>query len=129
MVLTPTVGEELAFGPERVGGADVSGRVDRLAERLRLTHLLQANPFTLSGGEKRRLSVATMLATAPRVLILDEPTFGQDALTWAELVTLLRELIDDGVAVVSVTHDAEFVAALGGATLHIAAGTGTLVAR
>jgi energy-coupling factor transporter ATP-binding protein EcfA2 len=125
--LTPSVAEELAFGPSRVlGGADTR-RIDALAERLRLTHLLRANPFTLSGGEKRRLSVATMLATAPRVLILDEPTFGQDALTWAELVTLLRELIDDGVAVVSVTHDAEFVAALGGATLHIAGGAGRVL--
>ncbi|MHA7240260.1 ABC transporter ATP-binding protein [Arthrobacter sp. TMS1-12-1] len=127
--LTPSVGEELAFGPRRVGGPPDPRRATELAERLRLTHLLQANPFTLSGGEKRRLSVATMLATAPRVLILDEPTFGQDALTWAELVTLLRELIGDGVAVVPVTHDAEFIAALGGATLRVSGGAGRLVAR
>ena len=126
--LTPSVGEELEFGPRRVGVADPR-RTAELAERLRLTHLLRANPFTLSGGEKRRLSVATMLATAPRILILDEPTFGQDALTWAELVTLLLELIDDGVAVVSVTHDADFIAALGGATLHVSGGAGRLVAR
>ncbi|WP_043441627.1 ABC transporter ATP-binding protein [Arthrobacter sp. L77] len=127
--LTPSVGEELAFGPRRVGGSPDPRRTGEIAERLRLTHLLGANPFTLSGGEKRRLSVATMLATAPRVLILDEPTFGQDALTWAELVTLLRELIHDGVAVVSVTHDADFIAALGCATLHVSGGAGRLVAR
>lgn len=126
--LTPSVAEELAFGPRRVGGTADPRRTGELAERLRLTHLLRANPFTLSGGEKRRLSVATMLATAPRILILDEPTFGQDALTWAELVTLLRELIDDGVGVVSVTHDADFIAALGGATLHVSGGAGRLVA-
>lgn len=127
--LTASVGEELEFGPRRVSGTADPRRITELAERLRLTHLLKANPFTLSGGEKRRLSVATMLATAPRLLILDEPTFGQDAGTWAELVTLLRELIDDGVAVVSVTHDADFIAALGGRTLHIADGAGRLVAR
>ncbi|PPB49217.1 ABC transporter ATP-binding protein [Arthrobacter pityocampae] len=126
--LTPSVAEELEFGPRRVGGTADPRRTGELAERLRLTHLLRANPFTLSGGEKRRLSVATMLATAPRILILDEPTFGQDALTWAELVTLLRELIDAGVAVVSVTHDADFIAALGGATLHVSGGAGRLVA-
>ncbi|MEC5198723.1 energy-coupling factor transporter ATP-binding protein EcfA2 [Arthrobacter sp. PL16] len=125
--LTASVLAELEFGPQRVGAAVNPGRTAELAERLRLTHLLGANPFTLSGGEKRRLSVATMLATAPRILILDEPTFGQDALTWAELVTLLRELIDDGVAVLSVTHDAEFIEALGGATLHVSGGAGRLV--
>jgi energy-coupling factor transporter ATP-binding protein EcfA2 len=126
--LTGTVADELEFGPRRVSGAQDMQRTD-VAERLRLTHLLKANPFTLSGGEKRRLSVATMLATAPRILILDEPTFGQDAGTWAELVTLLRELIHEGVSVLSVTHDADFIAALGGATLHISGGAGRLVTR
>ncbi|WP_104116287.1 ABC transporter ATP-binding protein [Arthrobacter sp. B1805] len=127
--LTATVTEELEFGPRRVGGGYDPRRTADIAERLRLTHLLEANPFTLSGGEKRRLSVATMLATAPRILILDEPTFGQDAGTWAELVTLLRELIHDGVAVLSVTHDTEYIAELGGATLRIADGAGRLVAQ
>ncbi|TYD00311.1 ATP-binding cassette domain-containing protein [Arthrobacter echini] len=127
--LTASVEEELTFGPRRISDTVDTARIAELAERLRLTHLLRANPFTLSGGEKRRLSVATMLATAPRLLILDEPTFGQDALTWAELVTLLRELVDDGVAVLSVTHDADFSDALGGATLHISGGAGRLVSR
>ena len=68
-----------------------------------------------------------MLATSPRILILDEPTFGQDALTWAKLVTLLRELIHEGTAVVSVTHDAEFITALGGAALHVAGGAGRIM--
>ena len=88
-------------------------------ERLRLTHLSEANPFTLSGGEKRRLSVATVLAASPAVLVLDEPTFGQDATTWRELASLLTELLDAGTAAVCVTHDAEFTAALGGDRLHL----------
>ena len=96
--------------------------MDAIAERLRLTRLLQANPFTLSGGEKRRLSVATMLATSPDILLLDEPTFGQDANTWSELVTLLAELVAEGRSVVSVTHDADFTAALGGAAVRVAGG-------
>jgi energy-coupling factor transport system ATP-binding protein len=113
-LLAGTVRDELAVGPRALGLPDteVSARIEKLAERLRLTHLLGANPFTLSGGEKRRLSVATVLATRPSLLVLDEPTFGQDSRTWRELVALLAELLDDGSAVVAVTHDADFVAAL-----------------
>lgn len=113
--LAPTVAGELGFGPRLLGrGAE---RVRELVERLRLGSLLEANPYTLSGGEKRRLSVATVLAASPQLLILDEPTFGQDANTWAELVDLLIELLDDGVAVVAVSHDRHFWEALGGAVL------------
>ena len=86
--------------------------MEDLLRRLRLEDLADANPFTLSGGQKRRLSVATVLAAAPRVLILDEPTFGQDAQTWRELVDLLVAEMDRGTAVVAVTHDRDLVAAL-----------------
>jgi energy-coupling factor transporter ATP-binding protein EcfA2 len=112
--LAATVRAELAIGPRALGlpDAEISERVDRLLSRLRLDSLAGANPFTLSGGEKRRLSVATVLATAPRILVLDEPTFGQDSRTWQELVALLAELLQDGSSVVAVTHDTEFVKAL-----------------
>ncbi len=119
--LAATVRAELAIGPRALGLADaeVSERVDRLLARLRLDALAGANPFTLSGGEKRRLSVATVLATAPRVLVLDEPTFGQDSRTWQELVALLAELLEAGSAVVAVTHDADFVDALADVELRL----------
>jgi energy-coupling factor transporter ATP-binding protein EcfA2 len=112
--LAATVRDELAIGPRALGRAapDVDARVDELLARLRLEPLARANPFTLSGGEKRRLSVGTVLATRPRVLLLDEPTFGQDSRTWQELVALLAELLDDGAAVAAITHDAAFVSAL-----------------
>ncbi|WP_426004386.1 ABC transporter ATP-binding protein [Paenarthrobacter sp. NyZ202] len=116
--VTGKVLDELMFGPRHVGRGEE--RVDELLERLRLTHLVDANPYTLSGGEKRRLSVATVLAAHPKVLVLDEPTFGQDANTWAELASFLSELLDQGTAVVSVTHDEEFSAVLGGAELRLA---------
>jgi energy-coupling factor transport system ATP-binding protein len=112
--LARTVREELAIGPRVQGLAApaVHARVDELLARLRLDSLAEANPFSLSGGEKRRLSVGTALAARPRVLVLDEPTFGQDARTWSELVRLLGELLDDGIAVVAATHDIEFLDAL-----------------
>ncbi|MFZ3415868.1 ABC transporter ATP-binding protein [Arthrobacter sp. 3Tela_A] len=127
--LTGSVRDELAFGPRRAGRSDaeVQATVEELAQRLRLAALLKVNPFTLSGGEKRRLSVATMLATSPDILLLDEPTFGQDANTWKELVSLLAELRrDSGCAVVSVTHDREFIAALGGQVLRVQDGAARL---
>lgn len=109
-----TVRDELAVGPRvaRMAEATAAARIEEVAARLRLTRLMDANPFTLSGGEKRRLSVATALVTAPPLLILDEPTFGQDARTWAELVALVAELLDAGTAIVSVTHDSRYVDAI-----------------
>ncbi|MET4095957.1 ABC transporter ATP-binding protein [Arthrobacter sp. UYCu712] len=117
--VTGNVLDELMFGPRHLGRGE--DRVDELLERLRLTELVHANPYTLSGGEKRRLSVATVLAAHPQVLVLDEPTFGQDANTWAELASFLSELLDAGTAVVSVTHDAEFTAVLGGTEIGLPA--------
>ncbi|WP_394768634.1 ABC transporter ATP-binding protein [Lacisediminihabitans sp.] len=112
--LAPDVRAELAIGPRAagLGPAAVAARVDELIATLHLDHLAAANPFTLSGGEKRRLSVATALATRPRILLLDEPTFGQDSRTWGQLVALLGGLLDDGSAVLAVTHDTDFVDAL-----------------
>ncbi|MEX5293706.1 ATP-binding cassette domain-containing protein [Kocuria sp. CPCC 205268] len=119
--LRATVRAELEHGPRVAGtpAAERERRTDELLRRLRLSHLADANPFTLSGGEKRRLSVATVLATDPDVLVLDEPTFGQDALTWAELVELLVELLDAGTSVLAVTHDEDFVRALGAEVLEL----------
>jgi energy-coupling factor transport system ATP-binding protein len=119
--VTARVYDELALGPRRMGLAEpsVKSTVEDLLGRLRLDRLAEANPYTLSGGEQRRLSVATALATAPRVLILDEPTFGQDRRTWAELVDLLAKLRDDGCGILSVTHDADFVAALADRTVRL----------
>lgn len=127
--VTPSVREELAFGPRHAvhpetgqplfTEEEAQERVNQLLARLHLSHLANANPFTLSGGEKRRLSVATVLAAGPRVLLLDEPTFGQDANTWAELVALLREQLAAGTSLVAVTHDDAFTRALSAATFRV----------
>ena len=113
--LAATVAEELAIGPRAAGMTDeeIAPLVDEHLEALGLTALARANPMTLSGGEKRRLSVATALISAPELLILDEPTFGQDRGTWLGLVRLLRAALERGVTLVSITHDPAFVAAMG----------------
>ncbi|GIG66487.1 ABC transporter ATP-binding protein [Phytomonospora endophytica] len=119
--VTSRVYDELALGPRRVGydEAEVARTVGELLERLRLSPLAEANPFTLSGGQARRLSVATALATAPGLLVFDEPTFGQDRRTWTELVELIAGLRDEGRGVLAVTHDRDFTAALADRTVTI----------
>lgn len=102
--LTGRVADEVALGP-RHSRQRFARRAGELLERLGLADLAEANPFTLSGGEKRRLSVATALAGRPAVVVLDEPTFGQDRRTWIELVRLFAELADSGTALIVVSHD------------------------
>jgi energy-coupling factor transport system ATP-binding protein len=121
--LASTVRDELAIGPRSRGvdAANVALIVEELLERLHLAPLAQANPFTLSGGQKRRLSVATVLADAPPVIVLDEPTFGQDRRGWIELVRLLQSEIAAGTTVVAVTHDHEIAHHLGGHRIELAA--------
>lgn len=119
-----TVRREVAVGPRAAGLAsdETERRVEEVLARLRLDHLAEANPFTLSGGEQRRLTVASVLLTRPQLLILDEPTFGQDRVTWTELVTLLRELVDGGgVTLLSVTHDTAYRDVLGDRHLDLGA--------
>lgn len=96
-------------------------RAEALLERLGLAHLASANPYSLSGGQKRRLSVATALISSPDVLILDEPTFGQDRRTFLDLAQLLRQLTDDGVAVAAITHDDKYITLLGDHRIEVAA--------
>ncbi|MCC6227487.1 MAG: ABC transporter ATP-binding protein, partial [Microthrixaceae bacterium] len=112
--LKQSVREEVAVGPMslKLPAAEIALRCDELLERLRLAHLADANPFSLSGGEKRRLSVATVLASKPKLMVLDEPTFAQDQRSWLELVSLLDGLVSEGSAILASTHDRFFVDAL-----------------
>ena len=122
--VTGRVDEELMVGPLRAGrhAADAQQIARDLLERLHLGHLAAANPFTLSGGEQRRVSVATALATAPPLLVLDEPTFGQDRRTYAEIVALIAAHCDGGGTAIFATHDENLVASLADRTLQIAGG-------
>lgn len=94
----------------KLADAEVTARVNEMLERFGLMHKAEVHPFLLSGGEKRRLSVGTALITHPRVLALDEPTFGQDRARAAELLRLLRSLQAEGTTIIIVTHDLQLVA-------------------
>ena len=109
-----TVLDEVAIGPKSMGKTDGEAYAiaDALLERLSLSRFAKANPFTLSGGEKRRLSVASMLAAAPKVLVMDEPTFGQDFTTWTSMVQLIADVRDQGCTVIMITHDEPLIEAL-----------------
>ena len=110
--IAPTVFDELAHGLRlrHVSEAETRTRVEEMLVRFGLEHKADVHPFLLSGGEKRRLSVGTALISHPRVLALDEPTFGQDRARAAELLELLRTLRAEGTTIVIVTHDLQLVA-------------------
>ena len=109
-----TVLDEVKLAPIRTGMSEEQAqtRALELLGRFRLRQYARANPYTLSGGEKRRLTVASALAAAPQVLILDEPTFGQDRNTWVSMARLIADLRDQGACIILVTHDRELVQAL-----------------
>lgn len=122
--VTSSVLDEVAVGPKSMGVTqeEAYATADDMLERMNLKRFAKANPFTLSGGEKRRLSVASMLAAAPKVLVMDEPTFGQDYATWNEMVKLIAMARDEGSAVIMVTHDDALVKALGARIINVSEG-------
>ena len=107
-----TVYDEIAHGLRALGlsEAKVDARTVELLETVRLLDRRDASPYVLSHGQKRRLSVAAMVVGKPEVVVLDEPTFGQDYQQAQNLMRLLRELANDGAAVTFITHDMRLVA-------------------
>jgi len=114
--VTLSVYDELAFSlrAEKLPEPEVRRRVEALLAEFDLEEHRQANPFSLSQGQKRRLSVATMLALDPQVLILDEPTFGQDRRNTARIMRQLRRLNERGITIIVITHDMKLVAEYAG---------------
>ncbi|WP_367731740.1 ABC transporter ATP-binding protein [Microbacterium sp. LMI1-1-1.1] len=110
--VTTTVFDEIAYGLRRrhLPDTEVRARTSALLDRFGLADRADAHPFLLSGGQKRRLSVGTALVGGAQVLILDEPTFGQDRARADELLGLLDDLRAEGTTIVVVTHDMQLVA-------------------
>lgn len=109
-----TVRDDVAYGPTNLGMDDIEGRVERALESVGLAshRFLDRNPLTLSGGEKRRVALAGVLATEPDLLVLDEPNAGLDPSGGDDLDRILRELSDRGTTLMIVTHDLARAAAL-----------------
>jgi len=99
--------DELAFGPLQLGlpRDEVERRVQEVAARLRIDKLLDRPPYTLSGGEKKRVAIASVLTMRPHVLLLDEPTSALDPRSQVWLLEVLEEWRREGRTVVMATHD------------------------
>lgn len=112
LLFSETVRDEVAFGLRNFGFAPdvVQTQVTRTLEALGLAEYQDTSPFLLSGGERKRVALAAILASEPDYLILDEPTIGQDYLQKERLRNFILQLYSQGKAVVMITHDVEFVA-------------------
>jgi cobalt/nickel transport system ATP-binding protein len=120
MLFNPTVADEIAFGPRQLGLADVAGRVARWAETFEVAGLLGRAPFELSGGEKKRVALAALLAVEPRVLLLDEATANLDPAASGLLVDVLAGI--PGLTVVATTHNLSMASELGDRAVLLAPG-------
>ncbi len=124
--VTDQVDEEVAYGLKIRGHNEdeIKRRVDEVLQVVDLHRYRHRSPFSLSLGERRRLSVATMLVLQPRLLVLDEPTIGQDYERAQHLMGLMAKLRDSyGTTVVMITHDMRLVAEWADRTVAMIAGT------
>jgi energy-coupling factor transport system ATP-binding protein len=110
--LAQRVIDEVRLGLRPVELDEAARLMDRLG--LPLGAFGDRSPYRLSGGEQRRLSLACALVRRPRLLVLDEPTFGQDRHGYEGLLTLLRDLVSEGTCLIAATHDERFVRDLAG---------------
>jgi energy-coupling factor transport system ATP-binding protein len=107
-----TVEEEVAFALRNFGFSEdvIEKRVTWALNLLGLSQYRKTSPFMLSGGEKKRVALASVLAWNPKILILDEPTIGQDYQQKEKLHQFIMQLRTQDKTVIIVTHDVEFVA-------------------
>ena len=104
------VRDELMVGPRLIGKKDNNG-MDKICDLLDLHVLLHRSPYRLSEGEKKRVAVASILAMEPDVLVLDEPTVGQDGRFKEMIAKILGDLEKSGITTIIVTHDLDFARA------------------
>jgi energy-coupling factor transport system ATP-binding protein len=108
-IFRPTVREEVLTGPKIFNSYDPSW-CDGLFNRFGLIPFLDRSPFALSEGQKKRVSFAAALSVKPDLIVLDEPTAGQDEPFRRELTSYLHQLREEGQTILFVTHDLEFAA-------------------
>ena len=109
-----TVRDELAFGPRNLGATpeEVQARVARVAARLDLGDILATSPFELPAPRRRHVAIGSALTMEPRVLVMDEPTTGQDDRMTRVVAGIARDLRAGGSAVVCISHDMRLLAAV-----------------
>jgi cobalt/nickel transport system ATP-binding protein len=110
-LFSATVFDDVAFGPLQLGLSqeEVRAASDEALRQMEIGHLADRAPFELSGGEKKRAAIASVLSLKPDVLLLDEPTAALDPRTKWILVNLIRQLRTGGKTLVTATHDLEIV--------------------
>ena len=110
-LFSATVRDDVAFGPLQLGlpDAEVLAAVDEALRQMDIAHLADRAPFELSGGEKKRAAIASVLSLRPDVLLLDEPTAALDPRTKWVLVNLVRRLGQGGKTLVTATHELDIV--------------------
>jgi len=115
-LFSATVRDDVAFGPLQLGWAkeDVRAAVDEALALMEIAHLAERAPFELSGGEKKRAAIASVLSLRPEVLLLDEPTAALDPRTRWLLVNLIRRLGERGTTLVTATHELDIVPVIAG---------------
>ncbi|MHA1156711.1 MAG: energy-coupling factor ABC transporter ATP-binding protein, partial [Candidatus Heimdallarchaeota archaeon] len=96
------VKKELEFGPNnlKVEESTRDTTIQKLVDTFQINHLLERSPFELSGGERRLVSIASVLTMNQQVLVLDEPTYGQDYRQKKRLGSFLKKLTDEGITVI-----------------------------
>jgi energy-coupling factor transport system ATP-binding protein len=120
-----TVYEDISYAPRNLGkqGKDLERAVELALERVGVPkNYLSRSPFGLSGGEKRRVALAGVLAMDPELLVLDEPTAGLDPTHRHQFIKLMQELHKQGTTVVMVSHEMDQVSEIGGRTVVLAEG-------
>jgi cobalt/nickel transport system ATP-binding protein len=110
-VFSPTVREEVAFGPLQLDlpNEEVNKRVAETLELLGISNLADRPPFQLSGGQKKRVAIASILIMNPEILLFDEPTAGLDPRTQEWLFQLIEELATRGKTIVTATHELSYL--------------------
>ena len=110
-IFAPTVEEDVAFGPLNLGlpMEEVQDRVEQALVRVGMSGYEKTAPHHLSGGQKKRVAIAGILAMRPEIMVLDEPTAGLDPQGVVDLSILLRELNDEGITIIISTHDVDLV--------------------
>ncbi len=110
-LFAPTVVEDVAFGPMNMGLSreEVDKRVDEALQRVGMAEFKNKAPHHLSGGQKKRVAIAGILAMRPQIMVLDEPTSGLDPRGASQILKILYQLNKEGMTIIISTHDVDLV--------------------